>query len=119
MKNIDHLVEELAVKLVEADSSNLQDITKLHVCFQQFSEEASRINLKLVTAAASAAESLTKKIILGKVTDRDAAFDLLAQTVTFIQAVVRDGRKEEEVPFYGITLYRYAKRPASLNTASE
>lgn len=93
------LVEELAAKLVETDSNNLQDLAGLLTCVQKVSEEASKESLSLISHAASQAAALVEKIILDEIKDRDASCELLSDTVTSIQSVVRDGRKESEVSF--------------------
>ncbi|MDY6863595.1 MAG: Hpt domain-containing protein [Thermodesulfobacteriota bacterium] len=88
-------IEELAAALVETDPDNLQDLYSLQTHFLNIKKEAKKKGLNLLGRAASSAKEILEKIMLEGLSDWNSAFAILSQTVSSIQAIVRDGRGEE------------------------
>ena len=99
MSKITQEIEELSIAVVMADTGDLQGLGELYKRFDKLSNLALNESLDLVARAAQAAGELIENIIMYQVPDRDAAVDVIAQTVSVIQAIVVNQRKPAEVPF--------------------
>ncbi len=84
-------VEELAAQLVLVDASDIKGLADLHTALEGFTAAAEGVCAPEVLAAASAAASLVEAIVLGDVDDAVASFAIVAQGITALQGVVRDG----------------------------
>ena len=99
MSKITQEIEELSIAVIMADTGDLQGLGELYRRFDTLSTLALNESLEMVARAAKAAGELIENIIMNQVPDRDAAVDVIAQTVSVIQARVVNQRKPAEVPF--------------------
>jgi len=98
-ESINQLIDSVAEELLMADPSNLQDLGKILDCFQKIQQEAHEEGLIRAADAAEAAGSLVRCMILDEVSDREETFDVISQTVSALQQMMRPGVDAENIFF--------------------
>lgn len=99
MSELAKKIEDLSMSFVMSDLSDLQALADIYRKFDDFSSNARNESQNVLAEAASAASKLIEKIILNDVPDRDAALDIISQTIGIIQSIVVHNRKLNEVRF--------------------
>jgi two-component system chemotaxis sensor kinase CheA len=99
MSEIIQKTEELSMVFVMADLSDLQTLADIFKRLDELSTIASKESYDLIAKAASAASKLIEKVILNEITDKNAVFDVISQTISTIQAIVVHKRGVNEVSF--------------------
>ncbi|MCD6569268.1 MAG: chemotaxis protein CheA [Deltaproteobacteria bacterium] len=99
IKTVTKKLDKLSKTLVMADVDDLPSIGELLKQLEGFSKIDCKECPSIVFEASSKAVALAEKIVLEDAPDREATLDVVSQTVSCMQSIVRDGIDPKEVEF--------------------
>jgi len=98
MTKLEKKIEDIAADLIMADLDDMPALAKIHEGFLQ-AGKLSKSKKSVFPKAAQACADLVEKIILNDVPDKKKSWQVVTDSLTAIQSLVRDKRKESEVHF--------------------
>ncbi|MBN1594200.1 MAG: chemotaxis protein CheA, partial [Candidatus Coatesbacteria bacterium] len=93
------IIENISEALVLAEASDLPALAKIHTQFQTVAEELAREGKELAAKAALSCADIITGIILEQENNPTSAMELISKTVSCLQAVILDGRPEDQIEF--------------------
>ena len=99
MREIVQKIEDLSMAIVMVDLTDLQTLGELYKKFDEVSTLALNESQKLAASAATAAGKLIEDMIMGEVPDKQAAYEIVSQIASGIQAIVVNRMLPKDVRF--------------------
>ena len=98
-RGIEKKIAALSEELVLLEPSDPQGLAALHTGFEEIGQWAEDASQPKVATAVAAATKLIEDIVLEEAADPEAAIDTVGRILSALQAVVCEGRDEDEVDF--------------------
>ncbi len=99
MRDIVQKIEDLSMAIVMVDLTDLQTLGDLYKKFNEISTLALNESQKLAASAATAAGKLIEDMIMGEVPDKQAAYEIVSQIASGIQAIIVNRMLPKDVRF--------------------
>ncbi|MCP4706919.1 MAG: hypothetical protein GY865_20150, partial [candidate division Zixibacteria bacterium] len=98
MAKSEKIIEKIAAELIMVETDDLPGLASIHEEFIKLNKSMGDSSL-MISKAINACADLVENIVLSTVDDKEKAKEIISESVTSLQLLIRDKRDESEVKF--------------------